>query len=305
VKLDSLDCRFGGAQKFPVRFTWLTKGVRAVAMDPKAFEKNSATVDLGVGSAMVKSIKYWLQACQLLDKGTGALSPLCSLIFDENTGWDPYLEDDGTIWLLHWMLASNAIDATAIFWFFNLHHQSEFAAEETTTALRDFVNQNIKKSVSPGTLDADVSVLLRMYSQSKVDARTPLEDSLDSPFSGLGLMAKGSGDRRYLSRFSDRPNLPNLILGYAALTVMRSRGTEILPIEDLMYSKDNYAAPGTVFRLTEDALIRKLEELSWQLADFFEVRESNGINQLFRKVDLEPEALVHGYYKQNLEEVAA
>ena len=306
MRLDPQEFRFGGAQKFPIRFAWLTKGVRAIEGSSRAFELETATVDLGVGSAMVKSIKYWLQACQLLDKKSGGLTKFGSSIFSSTEGWDPYLEDDGTIWLLHWLLASNSIDATAFFWFFNFQHQSEFSSEEFGTALRDFVTQNLRKrAVSVGTLSADSSVLLRMYSQSKIEARTPLEDTLDSPFSSLGLVSKSSAENRYISRFSDRLTLPNLILGYAVLSVMKAREVDILPVEDLMYSKDDFAAPGTVFRLSEDALIRKLEELCLIFHETLEVRESNGINQLFVKNRIDPEVLVQSYYEKGAGELAA
>ncbi|SEH04937.1 DUF4007 family protein [Candidatus Venteria ishoeyi] len=31
-------------------------------------------------------------------------------------GYNPYLEDEGTLWLIHWLLASNSMIATATFW---------------------------------------------------------------------------------------------------------------------------------------------------------------------------------------------
>jgi hypothetical protein len=305
LKLDTTSYKFGGAQKFPVRFAWLPKGVKEYSADTKIFEDPEATVKLGVGSAMVKSIKYWLQAFQLVDKKNGKLTDLCVDVFDPDHGHDPFLEDDGTLWMLHWLLASNAKDASAAFWFFNLYHQPEFSADEASTSLRDFVSQNLQRPVSVSTLDADVSVLLRMYAQSKLDPRNPMEDSLDSPFAGLSLVSKSITGKRYSSRYAERLNLPNLILGYAVISVMLARKAQILPIEDLMYSKDQYAAPGTIFRLTENTLITKLEEMSLELSDYFEVRESNGINQIFLKEALDPYALIAAYYSGSSVEKAA
>ena len=305
MKLDNSVYKVGGAQKFPVRFAWLPKGIKEYSADPKVFENAEATVKLGVGSAMVKSIKYWLQAFRLVDGASGKLTSLCKEIFDQEKGFDPFLEDDGTLWLLHWLLASNSRDATAAFWFFNLYHQSEFSGEEASTSLRDFASQNLQRTVSVSTLDADVSVLLRMYAQSKLDPRNPMEDSLDSPFASLGLISKSLAGKRYSSKYSERVGLPNLILGYAVISVMTARKAQILPIEDLMYSKDQYAAPGTVFRLTENTLIKKLEEMSLELSEYFEVRESNGINQVFLKEALDPYAMVLAYYRASDEEKAA
>ena len=39
-------------------------------------------------------------------------------IFDDKNGIDPYLEDDSTIWLLHWLLCSNP-RATIFYYFFD------------------------------------------------------------------------------------------------------------------------------------------------------------------------------------------
>ena len=50
-------------------------------------------------------------------------------------GWDPYLEDEATIWLIHWLMATNPQHATAWYWFFNRFHKPEFTSLEIS-ALR-------------------------------------------------------------------------------------------------------------------------------------------------------------------------
>ncbi|MEK9878055.1 MAG: DUF4007 family protein [Betaproteobacteria bacterium] len=296
MKLDPEAFKFGGAQKFPLRYSWIPKAARAVQQDVRAFDLDSATMDLGVGSAMVKSMKYWMFAAGLLNKDTGKLSDLGRFLFG-NGGADPYLEDEGTLWLIHWMLTKNAVEATALFWFFNLMHQTEFTSEELTTNLSDFVTQNLRKrQVARGTIDADIAVILRMYSSTISDQRAPIEDTLDSPLCTLDLLQKSHVDKRYFMRFRERASLPNQILGYAVLDLMVSRGSQIVPLDDLMYSKDLSASPGASFRLTENELIRKLEELSWEYKEFLEFRESNGLNQLFLKAPIFPEKFISDYY---------
>lgn len=51
---------------------------------------------------MVASIKFWLKAIGLL-KDTG-LVDISDHLFDDENGKDPYLEDVGTLWLLHFLL---------------------------------------------------------------------------------------------------------------------------------------------------------------------------------------------------------
>ena len=56
---------FGRHESFPLRFGWITKGLDALADDPKIFTREDATVVLGVGKNMVNSIRYWLQATRV------------------------------------------------------------------------------------------------------------------------------------------------------------------------------------------------------------------------------------------------
>ena len=59
---------FGRHETFPLRYSWLTKGVQEFDKDPSIFtsKDNDATVKLGVGKNMVNSIRYWLLATQIL-----------------------------------------------------------------------------------------------------------------------------------------------------------------------------------------------------------------------------------------------
>ena len=78
---------------------------------------DDAVVHLGVGKNMVASIKFWLKAIGLL-KDTG-LEPIADHLFDDENGRDPYLEDIGTLWLLHFLVpllfSRREIDQTLIY----------------------------------------------------------------------------------------------------------------------------------------------------------------------------------------------
>ena len=53
MKLNSSSVSFGRHESFPLRFGWLTKGLTAVQNNPKVFERDDATITLGVGKNMV------------------------------------------------------------------------------------------------------------------------------------------------------------------------------------------------------------------------------------------------------------
>jgi hypothetical protein len=263
-------------------------------------------VVLGVGRNMVKSIRFWLRAARIAEATAEGFVPteIGVAIFSED-GWDPYLEDEGTIWLLHWLMATNPSQATAWYWFFNRFHKPEFSGQEVATALHDFIKEHTSSKVSMGTLKSDAAVLLRMYTQSKGLGRMPLEEALDSPLSLLRLVSQMSAGKRYISRPESRDALPLGILGFAVAEVFSARSATEMPIEDLMYGRTDYPAVGAVFRLTENALLAKLERLVHYLPDLFELRETAGIHQLYKLEDVEPQQYLARHYGASIEEVAA
>lgn len=299
---------FGRHETFALRYSWLTKGFQALLQDPKIFESPDATVVLGVGKNMVHAIRYWLQAAQLVEKKTKGFvfTPVGNAIFnEEDNGFDPYLEDEATLWLLHWLLTTNPMHATAWYWFFNHFHKPEFTGREMGTALLDFAKQNISGKFSSTTVKQDAAVLLRMYVRSKGNTRTPLEEALDSPLSLLRLISQTSGGRSYQSRPEAREGLPLAILGFAVTELMQNLNVNQLPIEDLMYAKSMYPAPGAVFRLAESALLAKLERLVHLLPGIYDMRETAGIHQLYLLSDVKPLAFLEHHYQRDMQEVAA
>ncbi len=298
---------FARHETFHLRYGWLTKGFQSLSKDKKAFEADTATVTLGVGKNMVSSIKYWLRACQMIESNNYEFTDIGKLILDEKKGLDPYLEDEGTIWLLHWLLVTNPTMATSFYWFFNRFHKPEFTAQELLTALNDFVKETIidTKRPSLGTIKNDALIIPRMYTQSKGNTRTTLEEALDSPFSLLHLVSQTAGGRSYQSKPEVRPALSIGIIGFAAAQLLQHRDKNIIPIEDLMYSRDNFPTLGSTFRLTETDLITKLERLVNYIPGVFEIRDTAGLHQLFRVNDIDPITYLKTHYENDFNEKAA
>jgi hypothetical protein len=294
---------FGRHETFILRYSWLTKGFQAIQSNPLIFLDDNATVELGVGKNMVSSIKYWLRAVKLIKErpeGGYESTELGEQIFGEN-GYDPYLEDEGTIWLIHWLLSSNPDLATSWFWFFNNFHKQEFSSEEVASSLVDFAAQNITAKVSKSTLKNDAKVVLRMYGRSKNNSKGIVEEALDSPLSSLGLISQSLVGRTFKSQQGEQKNLPINIFGYAVLEFFQALKLNQAPIEELMYSKVWMASPGAIFRLSENSLITKLEELSYAFPENFELRETAGIHQFYVLENITPSEILRSYYSVNSE----
>jgi len=274
---------FGRHETFALRYSWLTKGFQAFEKNKSIFSSDEATIELGVGKNMVNAIKYWSRASSILletDEGLVA-SELGKAVFSQN-GWDPYLEDEATLWLIHWRLATNAELATAWYWFFNCYHRSEFTSEDAAESLADFVRNNFEGKHSERTVKQEVAMILRMYCLPKGNLKS-FEESLDAPLASLKLVTSVEDSYTYRSYANLQPSLPVGLIGYAANEVFNQRKVENLPIADLMYGQKNGIALGSVFRLTENALLAKLENLVKAYPNIFQINETSGINQLYRQ----------------------
>jgi len=291
---------FGRHGTFILRYSWLTKGFQAFKENPKIFNNDNATVELGVGSVMVSSIKYWIEAAQLTRRigntSDSSITKLGDKIFDKNDGLDPYFEDEGTVWLVHWLLATNPEYATTIYWFFNYFHKGEFTADELQNALNDYIEDSGISKTSKNTIKSDVSMLLRMYGRATSNASGVIEESLDSPFALFGLISQNVQNKSFKSILTDKTNLPVNIFGYAVNEFMNYLGKDQLPIEDFIYPKDRSISVNGIFRLTENGLVNLLEDLVNEYPSNFELRETAGLHQFYIIDPIDSDKILESHY---------
>jgi hypothetical protein len=289
---------FGRHETFPLRFGWLTKGVGEWSKNPSVFDQEDAIVKLGVGKNMVDAIRYWMIASQIVTHNGRSLvaTEIGARVFCRD-GWDPYLEDDTTIWLLHWLIASNPIDATTPFWFFNHFHKPEFTSKELQNALGEFVNEHLHSRVGATTLKNDLILLLRMYEHSHSSKSIPMEEALDSPMALLDLVNHQEGTKVHESQPKYRTKLPLAAFSFAVAEVFDQTSEAVLPIDRLLHSDGNTAVPGTVFRITEECLVAKIEAMISWLPGTFALRQTAGIHQLYRLRPDRPIDILQSYYE--------
>jgi hypothetical protein len=258
---------FARHETFTPRYGWLTKGYQAAVAASDVFLADDAPLTLGVGKNMARSIRYWCHAFKVLKPADTNRSPasvptdLGRALFAEPTGWDPFLEDPASLWLLHWSLIAPPCQATA--WEFAFTHfgQSEFTAEHLVTALQAYVARSFPLSrISPSSLRKDVNCILRMYGESPA-AHFVNEETLACPFVELGLIRKGQASRTYYFDVGEKESLsPEIIvaacLQYAATTVAHAR---TIPAFRLL---SDPGSPGMAFKLTESALCAAIETVA-------------------------------------------
>lgn len=284
---------FARHETFHPRFGWLKKGFDRAAQHPGIFLEQDAPVRLGVGKNMVRSIRYWCDAFKLLEDD----SPTdfgWELLGAE--GWDTYLEDPASLWLLHWHFLQAPCNASAWDFAFNSFHRNEFTSDDLFYDLCDY-----RDRISPRTADSsikkDVSCLLRMYAKQPTKA-TASEDSLDCPFVDLGLIHTAGDARHYHFRIGPKRSLPAEIVVYACLRHAErvSLSARSIPIASLLY---DVGSPGLIFKLTESALGEAIEQVARQNKS---INLSDAAGKLQLSFSEEPiplaQALLDGYYNQ-------
>ena len=153
---------FSGHDSFPCKALWLKKGYDFI-IKGRDFNAPDSVIELGVGKNMVSAIRYWLRAFGITrnDK-TGELA---SFLFDAEKGKDPYVEDLGTIWLLHFLLVTTG-EATLYNWIF-IRLQKErkyFDRQNVINFVHRLLIEDNKQSIyNENTIKKDVGVLLQNY----------------------------------------------------------------------------------------------------------------------------------------------
>lgn len=292
---------FSGHQTFPFRYTWLKKGVDAVTENPTIFSSEDAFVTLGVGKNMVNSIRHWCTVARLIKTDPDQRRRLVptdfgKAIFNDKKGFDPYLEDPATLWLIHWQIATNINQATTWYWAFNVLRKNQFVPATFTEEVYKWTQQH-KESMRPisgNTLQRDVNCFIRTYCQSR-HTTAVVEESFDSPLVELNLITELPEGNGYEFQRGEKETLPAEV--FTAVLVafwdLCFFEREALPFSDLMYAP---LSPGRSFRLDEDTMTAYLENLAQLTNEALQYDETAGLKQVYRRNNLNLMKLLERHY---------
>ncbi len=294
---------FARHETFHPRFGWLKKGFDRAIENPTIFSEESATVSLGVGKNMVKAIRYWCLAYKILrEDTTNKHRVLVPTSFGQrllnSDGWDPYLEDLRSLWLLHWNLLKSPSQATAWYYTFNVFNRSVFKSDDLLNGLTEYRDYAFPLSkVITSSLSKDISCLLRMYAEQKtVDG--PREDSIDSPFVELGLIKPYEETGSYAMNIGHKTGLAPEIIVAACLdfALSHSEGARTVSISRLLYDE---GSPGLCFKIKESTLCEAIENVSRDFSDIA-LSDTAGLNQLSYNKDPHKliEKILNHYYRK-------
>ena len=285
---------FGGHETFHIRDGWLHKGLGASHKDPMVFADPFATDVLGVGRNMVKAIRYWMVAAGLAEEasvsdGEGRRKPQVSLSPVGKTilRKDPYFEEEMTLWLLHYHLATNKRRATAWYWAFNEFPMTNFDSKAFVTYLSRWTSvENPKKVTKVETLAKDFNCLIRTYTAERLSSRklTP-EDVFECPLASLRLIDAFQSAGNFRINVNNRA-IPEPVFAFSILDFMRKNDVEGSHIGFKELSS-RPGSPGRVFALNADGVLENLSRIESKYGKKnFAFSRTAGLNSL--KVKAQP-----------------
>ena len=163
--------KFSGHETFPFRYDWLRKFLEGPRIDNGIVWEmkdsiEQAMVSFGVGKNMVRSMRHWASITGVATFAGNVVTPTDfgkRLLLEA----DPYLEHLGTIWTLHWRIATNAENATTWYWTFNHCPSTTLGQASLADELARAATTNGWKAASIGTVQRDVECLVRCYSYGR------------------------------------------------------------------------------------------------------------------------------------------
>lgn len=258
--------KFRAHDTFFIRKGWLNKGLRNVNADAGVFmgSKGNPMDVLGIGANMVKALRYWLQAVRLTSEPASGrkeqtFTDFGNVVFEN----DPYIEEMGTLWLLHYQLASNKDEATAWYYFFNEFKASEFTKEDFVKQLSNYVRIN-GEEVSERSLEDDYNCIINTYvSRMKSNPeKVQPESNIDCPFGELGLIDIANRKEKLYRKATPKKDIihPLVVL---AVILDQANGKEEIKISSIQNDPCNV---GKIFNLdiiTLTALLYKIELMGY------------------------------------------
>lgn len=286
---------FSGHESFPCKSLWLKKGYDFNKAN-KDFNSPEAVVELGVGKNMVAAIRYWYKVFGLNSEDERT-KWIPDFLFNDQDGKDRFMEDLGTLWLLHFLLVySNIASLYNLFFVDFQKERRRFDKNQIVTFVKRKMGEaNQDHLFNANTVKKDVGVLLQNYClprnpQSNEDFSTLLMD--------LDLL------RQKEKKEENEENEKNKLF-YFNIEGKKKVTPEVFLFAVLMYKPDeDNTIPfdllqdvGLVFCMNDLEVIDMLRLLSERYSDSLTYSDVAGIRQLQITQPMDSKQLIERYYE--------
>lgn len=289
---------FGRHGTFYIRDGWISKGINAIEKYPYIFSPKNmgkAIDELGIGQAMVASLRYWLDAFGITKeerKNNQIYKELTEFGTSIKTK-DKYLERKGTLWLLHYKLASSEDEATTWYWFFNVFNDKEFTDESFIEKLKLYILIKGNKKVSENTLKKDFLCLKNTYYYtSMINNSKSLESAIFSPLRELKLITSIDSRKVYIKNKVSVYEIAPEIFYYTIIDNL-PREVNQISLEELAY-KEKF--PGKIFNLNMNDIYEMVSIL--ENKNYIKVNRKYG-NNYIEIFERDKNNILNNYYANN------
>lgn len=280
---------FSGHESFQCRHLWLKKGYDLISSG-KLFTDEDSVVFLGVGKNMVSSIRFWMRAFGLTTQHD-ELTPLAHAFFS-NEGFDPYLEDEATIWILHYMLIHRNYASTYSIIFNELRREKiEFTKDNFISYLKRKAETEGTFSINEKTLIEDFSVFSKMYLRSSLHSKDR-EDSFSGILTDLDLVKSFDRNKEefFVIENSERNEIPSEVILFALLNdPVIDRSVNFSHLEN------GHNSICSVFALNRAGLLSIIEKLANKYS-YLVFNDQAGIKEIQFKKKPKPLEILEKYY---------
>lgn len=275
---------FSGHESFNCKDLWLKKGYEYINQGNN-FKNDDAVVDLGVGKNMVSSIRYWLRAFNIVNDDI----EICDWahVFFADDGYDPYIENIGTLWILHYKLLITKLASLYHITFSDFQKEyREFTSDQLLSFIkRCYPKEQLLYPFNENTVKRDINVLLKNYVKP-VDERKSIED-FSSLLIDLNLISESHKEyRRFKFNYNNKSNLAPEIALFIILDMFgKEKIIDFHSLSNLFFS----------FCITSDDLIEILEDIKEKYSDLV-FSEDSGIRQIQLRSEINKWQILHDYY---------
>lgn len=276
---------FSGHESFACKSHWLKRGYDFVN-EGNNFNADDAVVQLGVGKNMVSSIRFWMRSFGVLD-ANGTLTPIAHYLLDSDTGCDPFFEDPGSLWLMHFLLIETNYATVYPVTFIEYHRQRNLIDK---SKLQNFIkhscfeNSQYKNLYNENTVKRDIGVMIHNYCGK---SNGSLEDS-NALLAPLNLVQESDKKDVYTFNSDTRSLVPPRIFLYAMLSSFSDRKS---------VSFDEIAKLGLIFCLTNNEMLELIKQLCSIYSDVIVFSDVAGIKELQFKGNLTKDQALADYYR--------
>jgi hypothetical protein len=273
--------KFKKNESFYIRDGWFEKAINSInELDINIFYKNEGMKILGIGSNMIKSLKYWLFASNII-KQVGKkieLSEFGSLILK----YDKYLEKNFTWFLIHYFLVRNVFECPIFCGIFNFDMKQFTKNEAVDEFVFSFDNQGVpyKKEY----IEDDLNVFIKSYYNDNITDNP--EDNYLCPLSGLKLIEKKN--EKFVKVRPAYSSLSYLLVYYILQELYDNKP---FVIEDSMYENNS---PVAVFNLDKNMYLQYLDEMKKN--GLVTINKTAGLNTVYFEAKLSLSEIFDKYF---------